>query len=67
MLLKCLDNGLARLTPARPDRNGIGLVPADFFTVLQSSFLAHACSIPAWLHQNFEGNLKERLFGLKKD
>ena len=22
--------------------------------------------MPAWLHQNFEGNLKESLFGLKK-
>ena len=38
-----------------------------FFHILQSSLLAHACSMPAWLHQNFEGNLKEHLFGLKKD
>ena len=60
-------NGLATPTPARPDRYGTGQVPADFFTVLQSSFLAHACSMPAWLHQNFEGNFKEVLFGLKKD
>ena len=59
--------GLATLTPARPDCNGTGAVPAIFFSVLQSIFLAHACSIPACLHQNFEGNLKERLFGLKKD
>ena len=59
--------GLATLTPARPDRNGTGPVPAYFFSVLQSGFLAHACSMPACLHQNFEGNLKERLFGLKKD
>ena len=59
--------GLARLTPARPDRNGNGPVPAYFFSVLQSGFLAHACSMPACLHQNFEGNLKEHLFGLKKD
>ena len=60
-------NGLARLTPARPDRNGNGPVPAYFFSVLQSGFLAHACSMPACLHQNFKGNLKEHLFGLKKD
>ena len=59
--------GLATLTPARPDRNGNGPVPAYFFSVLQSGFLAHACSMPACLHQNFEGNLKERLFELKKD
>ena len=52
--------GLATLTPARPDRNGNGPVPAYFFSVLQSGFLAHACSMPACLHQNFEGNLKER-------
>ena len=52
-------NGLAILTPARPDRNGTGPVPAYFFSVLQSGFLAHACSMPACLHQNFEGNLKE--------
>ena len=36
-------NGLATLTPARPDRNGNGPVPAYFFSVLQSGFLAHAC------------------------
>ena len=27
-------NGLARLTPARPDRNGTGPVPAVFFSIL---------------------------------
>ena len=52
-------NGLARLTPALPDRDRTGPVPANFSSVLQSSFLAHACSMPACLHQNFEGNLKE--------
>ena len=57
----------ARLTSAWPDRNRTWPVPADFFSVLQSGFLAHDCSMPAWLHQNFEGNLKEHLFGLKKD
>ena len=52
----CVDNnGLATLTPARPDRNGTGPVPAYFFSVLQSGFLAHSCSMPACLHQNFEG------------
>ena len=61
------DKGLAILTPARPDRNGNGPVPAYFFSVLQSGFLAHACSMPACLHQNFKGSLKEHLFGLKKD
>ena len=54
-----LGNGLATLTPARPDCNGTGPVPAYFFSVLQSGFLAHACSMPACLHQNFEGKLKE--------
>ena len=54
--------GLATLTPARPDRNGNGPVPAYFFSVLQSGFLAHACSMPACLHQNFKGSLKEHLF-----
>ena len=36
-------DGLARLTPARPDRNGNR---PDFFCVLQSCFLAHACFEP---------------------
>ena len=58
-LIRRTFNGLATLTPARPDRNGNGPVPAYFFSVLQSGFLAHACSMPACLHQNFEGNLKE--------
>ena len=65
--LPTLPNGLATLTPARPDCNGNGPVPAHFFTVLQPGFLAHACSMPACLHRNFEGNLKEHLFGQKKD
>ena len=57
-------NGLAILTPARPDRNGTWSVPADFFSVLQSGFLAQ-CLLGC--NRIFEGNLKERLFGLKKD
>ena len=59
-------NGLATLTPARPDCNGNGPVPAYFFSVLQSGFLAHACSMPACLHRNFEGNLKENFVWTEK-
>ena len=32
-----------------------------------SGFSLARASMPAWLHQNFKGNLKERLLGLKKD
>ena len=46
---------MATPTPARPDRNWTGLVPADFFSILQSSFLSCVCSVAPY----FEGNLKE--------
>ena len=42
--------GLARLTPALPDRDETGPVPANFSSILQSSFLANACLLPD-LHQ----------------